>query len=460
MRQSAPNANEVPLWQPGPALDFPGFELAGGSLVSPPPPWVRCEELAFVLQHSKPRGLRFASIGQQVTVRRGAAVLVEGIDYTVDRARGVLAAGASVNGRVKVRVEYEAAPERIDVVVADGAGKLSLLRGAEVPRLAQQFEPTVGAPYRKLFRIYRTAAGCAIQPVHAFRREAAREVDAYAAAIQRSRDCLSHFKRTRLAPGAHLRWGFLGDSTTALGVGSEPALNHCANIDRDLDHFFRNYDEAALAGLPRYVFGELYPQDVPQLAASGYLDAQGADGYGRRHVKASMHWRLVEWIEARFGVTVAVRNWGIGGTRSGRGTAKNGLMNMGHPERLRAVLADGLDIVSIAAGTNELGDPALYANVMHLATAIRSSGAEVLLCSPLRVHPLLGGLDDWRRSCDDIERAARDLGCACVQTRLRFDDDALASWLAPDELAAANGTHHPGLLEFAVAGELAIDLFR
>jgi len=88
-------------------------------------------------------------------------------------------------------------------------------------------------------------------------------------------------------------------------------------------------------------------------------------------------------------------------------------------------------------------------------------GTLVILSTPLRRHPASRfRIDDWRKTCDDIERASRDLGCACVQSRHAFDDAGLAGWLARDELCAANANNHPGIKELAMAGELAIDLFR
>jgi hypothetical protein len=456
---SVPSAELIELIQAGPVLEFPGFVMADGPIVSPPPACAEVEEPSFVLEHQKPRCLRYARIGARVVVRRKEAVLAEGVDYFIDRVRGILA-GPKGSERTKVSVAYEATCERVDYVVADGAGRLKLLRGADVPRLAQQFEPAVD-PYRSMFRIYRTAAGCDMQPVHLFDGPVRLgQEQAYAAAIQRSRDCLADFKRTRLVPGAHLRWGLYGESTTALGVTALAELNRCPNIHRDLDYFFKNYDEAALANVPRYLFRELYPLDVPALTATGYLDADGADSYGRRHVKVTPHWHLIEWIKARFGVDNAVRNWAIGGPRSTAEINGNGLMNMSHPERLAAILDDGLDVVNIAAGMTEWGAPYTYDNVMHMGSEFRKRGTEVILFCPSRAHPLKRRLDDWRKTCDDIERAARDLGCACVQARLGFEDEALQGWLSPNELAAANANNHAGVKELAVAGRLAIDLFR
>ena len=259
-----------------------------------------------------------------------------------------------------------------------------------------------------------------------------------------------------------MRWGAYGDSITALGGPVSPQINTCPNIHRDLDFYFWNYDEAALAGIPRYSFKDLYPEDVPALTASGYLDAHGWDRYGMRHRKLSQHWHLIEWIKAHYGVSVAYRNWGLGSTRS---TADEnpvkGLQNMSHPQRLAAVLDDGLDVVNIATGMNELGADYTYDNLMRIGSEFRQRGTVVIFCCPLRAHPLNHHrVDAWRKTCDDIERVARDLDSACVQTRLRFDDDALLGWCSAYELGAASATSHPGIRELAEAGKLAIDLFR
>ena len=116
--------------------------------------------------------------------------------------------------------------------------------------------------------------------------------------------------------------------------------------------------------------------------------------------------------------------------------------------------------MNLAVGPNDFGRPGTYDNVVRMATAFRERGTEVILFAPMRTHPLFGRTDAWRKACAVTERAARHLGCACVQTRLAFDDEALLGWFAPDELAAASATNHPGFREFEVAGRLAIDLFR
>lgn len=433
--------------QGGPVLDLPGDDVGLRGLACPPPAIVDVEERGFVLEHAKPRGLRYAAIIGPLVVHRKNSVLVEGVDYAVDRVRGVLAA-LQGGARTKVDVIYRAAGERVDFVVGDGAGRFEVRRGREVPRVAHAFEPAPDERWRRLFRIYRTAAHCHIQPVHLFdgfvRLDRAAE---YAAAIRRSRDRLQGWVRDRLQPGAQVRWGFYGDSTSALGVTHDPALNRQPNVHRDLVHFFKNYDAAARAGVPHCTFGELHP-------------GAGDDTYGRQHVKASAHWHLTEWIGRAFGARIEVRNWAIGATHTGPGVQPSGLMNMSHPQRLGAILADRLDIVNLCVGPNDVGKTATYDNVMQLGAAFRERGTEVLLFAPMRPHPLARRIDAWREACDTTERAARDLGCACVQTALAFDDAALAGWFAPDELAAADGFHHPGFREFDVAGRLAIDLFR
>jgi hypothetical protein len=449
-------------WQPGPVLNFPGFELADGPIVSPPPARVEVQQSPVLLRHKKARGLRYAAIGKKVVLIHSHQTLAEGTDYRVDRARG-LVTGAEGTEERKVQAVYEAFGERIDLVIADAAGKLRLIQGVEVPRLAQQFEPAVPPSWRKMFRIYRTARGCDIQPVHLFVGAARLDQPrAYASAIQRSRDCLAAFIEERLKPGKRLRWGAYGDSITALGGGlTDALLNACPNIRRDLDFYFWNYSAAAMASVPRYTFDQLFPEDVPALVAAGHLDARGRDEFGYRHVKVSQHWRLIEWLEATFGVEIAYRNWGVGSTNSTNGLSPKGLMHMSHPERLAAILDDGLDVVNIATGMNEMGADYTYDNLIHIGSKFKDRGVTVILCCPLRANPRHNHpVEAWRKTCDEIERAARDLDCACVQTRHLFEDDALLGWCSAEELGAASATSHPGIKEMAQAGELAIDLFR
>ena len=377
---------------------------------------------------------------------------MENQDYLVDRDRGLLVAFFRTQPRT-VSVDYDAYGERVDYVVADAAGRLSLVLGSEAPRVAQQFEPAVEPPLRKMFRVYRTARGCDIQPVHLFNgRARIGEEAAYAAAIQRSRDCLGPFIRERMKPGARLRWGAFGDSISALAGKARLSMNTRPNILRDLDYYFWNYSPQALESVPRFTFAQLHPD---------HGEDKEAGQFGARHLKVSQHWRLIEWLQARHGVEISYRNWAIGGSNSTTGLSPKGLMHMSHPERLASILDDELDVVSIATGMNELGADYTYDNLMSIGSEFKRRGTVVIFCCPLRAHPLNHhSVDAWRKSCEDIERVARDLDSACVQTRLRFEDDALLGWCSPSELGAASATSHPGIREMAEAGELAIDLFR
>jgi hypothetical protein len=451
----------VPLRQTGPTLEFPGFDLAAGPIACPPPARVAVQEPAVVLRYRTERSLRHAFVAGNLVLRDEGRTLAEGVDYWVDRQRG-LVRGLKEGPERKVEAAYEGAFERVDFVTADAAGRLALVRGTEVPRVAQQFEPAVAPPLRKMFRVYRTADACTLQPVHLFDGPARIDArDQYAAAIRRSREVLAPFIRDKLKPGARVRWGSYGDSISALGATADPRLNTLPNIHRDLDFYFWNYDEAAMAGVPRYNFKDLFPEDVAALRAIGYLNADGVDAYRMRHLKVSQHWRLIEWIKSRYRVAVAYRNWSIGGTNSTSSLKPDGLMHLSHPDRLAAVLDDGLDIVNIATGMNELGADFTYRNLLRIGTEFRKRGTVVIFCCPLRAHPLdPHPVAKWRKTCDDIERVARDLDSACVQTRLRFDDEALLGWIAPFELGAASATSHPGIKELAAAGDLAIDLFR
>ncbi|CAL4866720.1 hypothetical protein MMA231_00964 [Asticcacaulis sp. MM231] len=474
--------DNLPMRQPGPVLSLPRVRilnlngttlLSSGSVVSPVTGAAAIASEAFNLGYNTYRFLAYATINGPMNVYRSSdnALLVEGTHYQVERTTGKVK-GLINTGDYACHIQYNAYKVRVDFVVCDQAGQISLIQGTEAPRIAK--EPAVASPLRKLFRIYRTRTYADIQAVHAYQGAArAAEPQAYYGQIERSRRCLSRLKRTKLKFGDTVRWGAYGDSITAMGGGyaiftggTVDNINLNPNVHRDTDGYFADYDTTARSDIPVFYYDDLHPEDVAALTAAGYLTLTGGhyqDVYGHTHVKQGQHWGLVEWIKENYGVTVHYRNWGIGGTNSQNSIEGGGAMNMRYPDRLNAILADNLDVVNIATGMNELGQLYTYDNLMAIGTAFKSSAAKTvpIFCTPVRPDPVYQDLHaEWAFTCGEIERAAVDLDCACVQTAHMWSDNKLSQWLAKDELSQATEQNHPGVRELTMAARLAIDLFN
>lgn len=379
-----------------------------------------------------------------LTKTAGSVVLVENTDYSVDYQYGTIT-GLINTADIPCTVAYSGKKQRIDYVsVSRDTGALTVTAGTEVARIPSMWEPTLPAGQILVWRVLRWVDGAKASPAYRFRAHVRRGLEAdYDRRVQINR---SRIPRTRqkLEQGLDIELVCTGDSTTAMGA-SEAAQNTTPNGHyRDVIGYFADYDTATRALIPQYDLG---------------------DGAGATHTREGWGWGTVKAIEARYGVTVDYRNWGINGTDSSNGSYVNNGVTLYHgsaPTRLNPTVADAADIAIVAFGQNELGSTSTYANLLVIGQAFLDADTEVIFLTPSRRSPLAAGeaYTSWRYTCDAIAAAAETLGVACVMSGDVLDVPNLgAAPISSRELSEGQLPNHPGKREFDAVAALIADLF-
>lgn len=251
---------------------------------------------------------------------------------------------------------------------------------------------------------------------------------------QHAQRCLSRVIG-KLTRGETIRMAGYGDSITAQGNGTIPALATANGPYRDRTEHY----------------GTLYPYDTRVLA--GLFDL--GDGMGLRHVKTGSLWTLKSYLESRFGATITYDNWGIGGTTSAA-TINNGLW----PARFTPVLDSKPDLAVLGFGMNELGSSATYANMRSIAEQLIAGGAEIIIVGVPRRNAMSENITGWRYTNRMLRRVALDVGAAYVPYADVTDDPNLGYLgITPKTLCATNMVNHPGYREVELYGRLICALF-
>jgi hypothetical protein len=382
-------------------------------------------------------------IGDVQMARRSGQTRINAKRYKIDRQRGMIVSRrlGDLTG-TPVEVTYSGGKQRVDLISFNPqTGNLTYTMGTEVKRVASLWAGTVPDGDVLIYRVFRWNGGAELSPVALFdgpfrvdrREEQLSEVLAQRRLAAPHRLMIAK----RAAAGEPLRIAAPGDSITAMGFGTTLSLlNDAPNGQhRDRLGYFRLYDKMTRALL-----------DVADLG----------DGNGATYIREGLIWFVIKRIKTLYGGNIEYSNWGIGGTNSSAGVA-NGLYHQGHPSLLANIRAGKPDIVIYAPGMNELGSTDTYANVRAICEYHLANPSLMILSTPCRPNPYWRDrTEQWRFTCLEILRVARDLRIPCIDTRWLFDSlnyGAMGGW-TDYELGEAVYIHHPGKIESDRQGEL------
>lgn len=444
----------APSIQAGPAVVIPPariqatdgrqFDTPPAVLLSAAPGTELVQNEVTKLRAGGPYWLRYQFIRGSVNVERvsDSVVLVEGVDYSIDRDRGVVTGLKNVD-QFDIRVTYTGTKQRVDYVVFNlETFAVSLVSGAEVARAPSLFEPAKPAGCSVIFRILRSANGAEVSPVHAYRdRVRIDRAQSIEAEIARQRRRVSK-SRAKAMSGRSLIISGTGDSTKEHGGATPEVSNTSFNgYGRDLVAYFQAFDAAALAKIETYDLGDVY---------------------GKAHIRETADWRLVRFLRETYGATVEYRNRAISGTDSSDTVKADGFYNGTEPRRLAALVSDQADVVFSQFGMNELGRPWSYDTHCKLITALQAVGSDVVIVSSFRPNPLYDdNVERWFYTCARLRQAAEDCGAAFVDsTRIFAPQNLAAAGIASSEIAEANMLNHAGIAENRALGDLITELYR
>jgi lysophospholipase L1-like esterase len=346
--------------------------------------------------------------------------------------------GAPPVGR---RIEIIASKARCDLISLDRiTGELRLTLGEE-RFLDPEEHPAILPPgHAALYSLLTTIRG--IEPVRLFDfRDMVREgtETQHLRWLEWCRQRLPATMR-KLRSGMPIRLAGYGDSVTALGGRAADHAHRPNGPQRDM-----------LAYLECY--GNDFKDAVPLYAPDS--------GGPAIHHRIGWNWQLKAAIEKRSDCIVAYDNWGIAGTTSGADVKDidgTSYPNAANRQRLEIMLASRPDLVTIAVGMNDIGEPIdTYANVMAIAESVRKAGAEPIIIAPCRPNPAFNSRDDalWKLTHDRIMAAALDSDAAYLSTwDLYGDGNEGAIGVPRSSHCAASLGNHPGPRELAAIGRV------
>ncbi len=376
---------------------------------------------------------RYQYLGPTVTVVRtsDSVTLVENVDYSISRNRGVLARTSGA-ANYAVTVSYRGYKHRYDLVVADAnTGVVSVVKGTDTVVDPESFKPALPAGSIALFMVYAWRDGVDIIPVHKFqdhvhvdRRTEYQEMQA------RNKRLLAPVL-ARAVRGQPITLAGYGDSITAKGGTRDLTPN---GTSRDLFSFFARFSDEIKATIPKF--------DVDGTPNSaGLFDHMG------------WNWAIKAALE-RFGSTVTYLNFGIGGSTSANsinGTIYNGL----HPDRMAPLLASGSHLVVIAFGMNELGSSTTYANMRSIIEQLKGVGSLPLVVTPPRPNILSRSSTDWLKTHDELVRVAYDTNVPVVSLYDIFGPGQEGAFgFSPKNMCNQNIVNHPSIEEFRCINEM------
>ncbi|HDY8392095.1 TPA: SGNH/GDSL hydrolase family protein, partial [Klebsiella pneumoniae] len=237
----------------------------------------------------------------------------------------------------------------------------------------------------------------------------------------------------RLNQGKNITLVGYGDSITAVSNIASPET--VANgSTRDLQRILQGYATDTLTNL--------YPAQ------------DWSDGGGAVHVKIGWNWRLKEWMEETYGVTVDYLNFGVSGTNSTSGVGNT---------RMNAVIATAPHVTVVCFGMNDNAGNVLYGNLRNIIKKLKAAGSEVVIMPVPRTPSHEDGrytLEQWRYINGQVYRAAMDEVAAYVPTDWLTDENSRGGMgIVPTSLCGSDLRNHPGGYEFSVYGKALVNTF-
>uniref|UniRef100_UPI0025BD3E5D SGNH/GDSL hydrolase family protein n=1 Tax=Brevundimonas sp. TaxID=1871086 RepID=UPI0025BD3E5D len=322
---------------------------------------------------------------------------------------------------------------RYDLVWADPiTGEIGVAEGVARGRDPEEYLPALPSGKVALWHVHVTPGAMELLPVHRFRNmvEIGREAE-FQAIREHNLRCLPGLAK-RMRTGAAFGLLGLGDSQTEIADGAEPEQQLVANTGRD--------------GL-RYLQGAI-PSDT--IAANvARFNEDGTPNASGPIIHIGWSYALEAAIEARSACAVSYFNLGIGGTTAAA-TLVNGLYNGGHPDRLAAAIATGAKLAVIAFGMNQLGDPAIFSQMVAIVAAFRAAGIECIILTVPGTNVFgpsgdQAAMDKWQATNDHLVRAALATDTAYVPFHMITGvGQEAALGISRESFSAANAVNHDG----------------
>lgn len=440
-------------------LPMPGLErIVGGSMIELAPLPRQPANDTVTLLANVPTRLSYRYAEAAPIVRRGATVLTRDVHYQYDPQRGFLTGipnsgfdGSGGTSPTIVTAEYVGIAYRYDSIYAvPETGNFAAVAGAPRPVLAEEFAAAPPATMKEMFKARVSPLGIELLPTHRAdlsRRFLLGEEARLWAWVERNRRAM---RRTiaKAMRGLPIRIACYGDSITGFGYNL-PEQNLSPNGPaRDIDAYLESYPYDFRAALPHF-------------------DGDGGVG---QHVHVGPMWALKAALET-WGSVVTYDNWGVGGTHSGKGVLVNpngdgnDYLHMGHPDRIAALLDPARllpdianarpDLVMLASGQNEFVVEATDNNLIDIGQQILGAGCELVISAPTRpsLYHQFANIEGYAYTCEQERRAADYLKCGFVPTHEMFAR-CEAFGISQQDLSAATGGNHPGVLELHLLGLL------
>jgi lysophospholipase L1-like esterase len=173
-----------------------------------------------------------------------------------------------------------------------------------------------------------------------------------------------------------------------------------------------------------------------------------------------------DFVQARFGSTLTLHNFGVNGSNTGTsGSNPVGMMNT---TRLSNLFSVSPELVFLVFGMNDLGGGAsLTTNIESFITYSRAHGAEPLVFTvpPFNAYctdanPSFPSFAVWKATNDAIKQAAINQGAAYVETtKLFYTGNEGASRMSQKTMGAVGWFNHAGIAERQVMGQYARLIF-
>jgi lysophospholipase L1-like esterase len=335
-----------------------------------------------------------------------------------------------------ISMRYRGWSSRYDMLSVDpGSGNVQVSLGTQRALDPEEFPATTPRGHVPLYSVYTTFEGAEAISVAGW-RDSVREGDEarYLFWLDFCRKRLPKTLR-KLRSGGDIRLIGYGDSVTSLGGRDPDMLVEANGPHRDVLGYFERYGR-------------------------DWKLEHCVDTRTRRH-NLGWNWQLKEAIELRWPVNVQYLNWGIPGTMSGDGEIEIegcAYPNACAPDRIARMLEDRPDLVTVAVGMNDIGEPVdTRSNVASMCETIRAAGAEVIVVAPCRPNPGWYSRDPalWLQTYEQVVGGALDADVAYVPTWEIFGDgNEGATGLSRRSHCAASMGNHPGARELSVVGRL------
>lgn len=381
--------------------------------------------------------LAHAGVSNVVVTRvSDGLVLTEGTHYLVNYEHGAIAAINLADDATPVTVSYDWSKIRYDLIYLNTATMaLERAAGTEKDLLAVEYMPSV--PNALCIPLVNVR-------VSSLKTHLANRIEfSDPVRLERNRAALP---RSRSQVAARQSFGLIVHSDSIGSIGNVDAASYLVPNGATRDRatgYLEGYEDDYLAALPLYTSTELFGVD---------------DGAGRVHTKVGFHWELAEEIKRVTGVTLAIKNLGIGGTASGNTLGGGVVPNGSEPSRLAALTstinASTAPLVIIHFGQNEQGSATTAANVSVIIETAKAAGAEVIVCGVPRRNGYFGtgGSETsaaWMETNRQLELAARKAGVAFMDTLPFYGNSSTGYGAIPAvDRCIAGFANHPGQLEF------------